>query len=203
MTRYDHGDERQWLGGEAHIPLNNGRLRPFSLWRWLALGPVTRLAGVAAAAAALGSLGTVGVMNRQGARARPPGRAQPAQAAKERRTAMEHLREEYMERRDERQGGQDVGVVLAAFGLGLMAGTAVVLLTTPESGASVRARLRRGMETARRELDDIVDETAESWGVVRDDARDAVKRTAAKIKEAAKVTRDAVTESGKVKPNTP
>ena len=50
------------------------------------------------------------------------------------------------------------------------------------------------METARHELDEIVGETTESWVRVRDDAQDAVKRTATKIKEAAKVTKDAVAE---------
>lgn len=78
----------------------------------------------------------------------------------------------------------------------VLAGAVVTLLTTPESGLSVRNRLKRGAETAKRELDGIVGETKESWGRVCNETGEAVTRTAIKIKEAAKVTKEAVTEGG-------
>ncbi len=112
-------------------------------------------------------------------------------------------------RADERRGRNDnadvmgVGTVLAAFGLGMLAGAVVTLLTTPEPGESVRRRVRRGAETAQEELGGIVGEAKESWSRVRNDAQDAVKRTATKIKEAAKVTREAVTEGEIPVPKTP
>ncbi len=101
---------------------------------------------------------------------------------------------------DERWVREDDGstmggaAVLAAFGLGLLAGALVTLLTTPETGESVRRRVRRGVDTAREELDEIMDEAKDSWSRVRDDAQEAVKRTTTKIKEAAKVTKEAVIE---------
>lgn len=107
---------------------------------------------------------------------------------------MEQARADERRVRDNEAGGMGTGTILAAFGLGLLAGVAATLLTTPESGASVRRRVKRGVETASHELDEIVGETKESWVRVRDDAQDAVKRTATKIKEAAKVTKDAVAE---------
>jgi gas vesicle protein len=71
----------------------------------------------------------------------------------------------------------------------------VTLLTTPEPGESVRRRVRQGVETGRHELDEIVGETKESWNLMSNDAREAVKRTATKIKEAAKVVKEALGES--------
>jgi gas vesicle protein len=107
---------------------------------------------------------------------------------------MEQVREDERRRRNDNADAMGAGTVLAAFGLGLLAGAVVTLLTTPESGESVRRRVRRGAETAQGELDGIVEEAKESWGRVRDDAQDAVKRTATKIKEAAKGTKDALVE---------
>jgi len=103
-------------------------------------------------------------------------------------------------RADERRAGGDnadamgVGTILAIFGLGALAGAVMTLLTTPESGESVRRRVRRGAETAHEEFDGIVGEAKESWGRVRNDAQDAVKRTATKIKEAAIDTKEALAE---------
>lgn len=93
---------------------------------------------------------------------------------------------------EESGGGMGAAVVLAAFGLGALAGAVAVLLTTPVSGPSVRQRLRRGAETARQELDEIVTETEDSWKSVAESARGAMKKTAARIKEAAQVTKDAI-----------
>lgn len=102
--------------------------------------------------------------------------------------------------RDDRRRGQDdeadsalgAGAVLAAFGLGALAGAVVVLLTTPVSGPSVRQRLRRGAETARHELDEIVAETEQAWKPVAESARGAINKTATRIKEAVQVTKEAM-----------
>jgi gas vesicle protein len=107
---------------------------------------------------------------------------------------MEQRRDDERQVREYEAGSVGAGTVLAAFGLGLLAGALATLLTTPEPGESVRRRVRRGVETARHELDGIVGETKESWSRVRDDAQDALKRTATKIKEAAKVTKEALAE---------
>lgn len=107
---------------------------------------------------------------------------------------MEQVREEERRIVDDKAGSIDAGTMVAAFGLGLLAGAAVMLLTTPESGSSVRSRVKRGVDTVRHELDEIVEETKESWSQVRDDAREAIKRTAAKMKESAPVTKDALAE---------
>lgn len=97
--------------------------------------------------------------------------------------------------RSGRDGGADamgVGSVLAAFGLGLLAGAGVALLTTPESGAAVRNRLKRGMETAKSELDEVAGGAKEDWNTVGSDVREAMKRTASRVKEAAEITKDAL-----------
>jgi gas vesicle protein len=105
------------------------------------------------------------------------------------------------ERMDERRGrdgeveAMGVGTILAAFGLGLLAGAAVTLLTTPESGAAVRNRLKRGMETAEQELDEIAGEIKEGLNAVDNDVREAVKRTATRVKQAAEVTKEALAKN--------
>lgn len=107
---------------------------------------------------------------------------------------MEQAGEGTKRERDDDAGAVGAGTILAAFGLGLVAGATVMLLTTPESGSSVRRRVKRGVDAARHELGEMVEETKESWSQIRDDAREAVKRTAAKMKEAAQVTKDALAE---------
>ncbi|NJN69232.1 MAG: YtxH domain-containing protein [Nitrospira sp.] len=86
-----------------------------------------------------------------------------------------------------------MGAILAAFGLGLLAGTVATLLTTPESGSSVRNRLRRGVETAKKEMDEVVGEATQDWATVSGDVSDAVKRTASRVKKATEVTKGAMT----------
>ena len=90
----------------------------------------------------------------------------------------------------------ELGVVtiLAAFGLGLMAGAVATLLTTPESGATVRNRVKRGVDTARKEFDETMGEVKEDWSAVGDEIYDSVKRTASRVKQAAEVTKDALAE---------
>jgi len=58
----DDWEEKQWLGGEAHVPLFNGRPRTMVLGKWLASELLPLLSCAAAAGVALGSLGTIGVM---------------------------------------------------------------------------------------------------------------------------------------------
>lgn len=115
---------------------------------------------------------------------------------------MELIREDERRGRSHEAGAMGAATLLAAFGFGLLAGAVVTLLTTPESGASVRNRLKRGAETAKRELDGIVGETKESWDRVRNETGEAVTRTSSRIKEAAKVTKEAVTEEGTPVPKT-
>ena len=98
---------------------------------------------------------------------------------------MEEERPDERRLRDDEVGATDMGTILAAFGLGLLTGAVMTLLATPESGTTVRSRLKRGVETARREFDGIVGETKEAWSQVRNDAREAVKQTTTKVKKAA------------------
>lgn len=116
---------------------------------------------------------------------------------------MEPAREDERRARGDASGTLGATTVLAAFGIGLLAGAVVTLLTTPESGTSVRKRLKRGAEAAKHELDEIAGETKESWERVRDDTGEAVKRTAIRIKEAARVTKEALAEDGTSVPKTP
>lgn len=184
-----HGDDReelQWLGGEAHVGSYGGRPKPAPLWQ-LIHGSLLLLAGVG-----LGSLTTVGVMKREyGKQQRQRGNF-IARTSSERRVTMEQERSDAQGRRDGEIEAMGVGTILAAFGLGLLAGAAFTLLTTPESGVSVRNRLKRGMETAREELDEIVGESKEDWNTVSEDVRKAVKRTATRVKQAAEVTKEAL-----------
>jgi len=202
MGRMDGWEERQWLGGEAHVSPYNGSSRTFALrWR-LASDIISLLAGAAAVGAALGSLGTVGVMKAgQGQQRMQIGKLY-TRTASERSDTMEQGRANERRGWEDEAGSVGAGTILAAFGLGLLAGALATLLTTPEPGESVRRRVRRGVETARHELDGIVEEAKESWSRVRDDAQDAVKRTATKIKDAARVTKEAVAEGGPSAPKT-
>ena len=189
MWRSDDKEAREWLGGEAHVPFNEGGRSSLCGLRSLVSDVLPVLAG-----AVLGSLGTVGIMNAESHRQKVKPGEQTERGAGERRESLEQADEGTTRERDDNAGAVGTGTVLAAFGFGLLAGAVVALLTTPESGSSVRRRLKRGVDRARHELDDIVEEAGESWSQVRDDARDAVKRTATKIKGAAQVTKDAVTQ---------
>jgi gas vesicle protein len=194
MKRMDHWEERQWLGGEAHVASPNGRPGAMVLGKWLASELVPPLAGAAAVGVALGSLGTIGIMKMEPHKPRSRTGERDASTSSERSGSMDQIRGNERQARYDEGGAMGAGTVLAAFGLGLLAGALATLLMTPEPGESVRRRVRRGLETARHELDGIVEETKESWSRVRDDAQDAVKRTTTRIKEAAKVTKEAVAE---------
>ncbi len=158
-----------------------------SLRLWAASGSLPVLVG-----AILGSLGSFGVVKLEYKKPRKPIDGRNIQISNERSESMEQIRTD--ERRARGDDAMGAGRILAIFGLGALAGAVVTLLTTPEPGESVRRRVRRGAETAQEELDGIVGEAKESWGRVRDDAQDAVKRTATKIKEAAKGTKEALVE---------
>ncbi len=190
MRRVDDREEMQWLGGEAHVRANDGRSSRSRVLQWLSSEVMTLLAG-----AAIGSLGTAGAMRVEGEKRHRRIGERVVRVSNERSGTMEQVRADERRMRDNEPGGMGTGTILAAFGLGLLAGAVATMLTTPESGTSIRRRVKRGVETASHELDEIVGETKESWVRVRDDAQDAVKRTATKIKEAAKVTKDAVAES--------
>jgi len=108
------------------------------------------------------------------------------------------MEQERMNDRSGRDGGVDamgVGTILAAFGFGLVAGAVVTLLTTPESGTSVRNRLKRGIDTAKNELDEVVGGVKKDWETVGGDVGDAVKRTASRVKQAAEVTKEALVKN--------
>ena len=198
MRRGDDREEMQWLGGEALVHPNNIRPDPSRVLRWLATKVMTLVAG-----AVLGSFGTVGAMRTEGrSRQRQIGEHDD-RVTNERSIHMDQVREDDRRRRGDDSGAMGATAVLAAFGLGLLAGAVVTLLTTPESGTSVRTRLKRGAEAAKRELGEIAGETKESWDKVRDDTEDAVKRTATRIKEAARVTKEALSEDGNSVPKVP
>ncbi|TKS63906.1 MAG: hypothetical protein EWM73_00976 [Nitrospira sp.] len=198
MRRVDDREGMQWLGGEAHIRANDGRSSRSRLLQWLSSEAMTLLAG-----AALGSLGTVGAMRAEGVKRHRRIGNRVVRVSSERSETMEQVRADERRVRDNGAGDMGTGTILAAFGLGLLAGAVATLLMTPESGASVRRRVKRGADTAQEELAGIVGEAKESWRRVRDDAQSAVTRTATKIKEAAKVTREAVAEGEISVPKTP
>lgn len=186
MYRIDDQHGRQWLGGEAHVRPYNGRPRRVSLRRLISKS-LLLLAGIG-----LGSLGTAGVMKRESGKRSDRIGHFTADRSRERGATME---QERTNERSGRDGGVDamgVGTILAAFGFGLLAGAVATLLTTPESGGSVRNRLKRGMETAKNELDEVVGRAKEDWNTVGGDVREAVKRTASRVKEAAETTKDAL-----------
>ena len=176
------GEEEWWLGGEAHIGRPHGwsgRRSPLSgagsVWRWM-----------------LGIFGSITL----GALA---GRAEKREIITgmehhdhERSTMMEHERSRAPQGYEVDDGGIGALTVMVAFGMGLAAGAAAGLLTTPEAGTVVRRRLQRGAETARRAFDEALTDSKASWGSVGKEAREAMKRTTARLKDAAQVTKDAV-----------
>jgi gas vesicle protein len=192
--RSDDREETLWLGGEAHVRSYDGRPIPSFLRQWMTLEVLPLLAGAAAAGIALGSFGTVGMMKARQEPSRKRIGERIDTVSHERKESMEQGRADDRQVRDDEADAMGAWTILAAFGFGLLAGATVTLLTTPEPGSSVRRRVKRGVDTAREELDEIVKETKESWGQVRDDAREAVKRTAVKMKDAAQATKDALAE---------
>lgn len=197
MQCVDDQDGRRWLGGEAHVRLYNGRPRTVSLKR-LIPESLLLLAGIG-----LGSLGTAGVMKREDEKGSDPIGDSGANRSRERSVTMEQERTNDRPGRDGGIEGMGVGTILAAFGFGLLAGAVVTLLTTPESGTSVRNRLKRGMETAKNELDEVVGGAKEDWETVGSDVREAVKRTATRVKEAAEITKDALASGDATDRRTP
>ena len=178
----------QWLGGEAQVYPHIGERKPAS-WTRLISGAMLLLAGMG-----IGRLAAIG--------GGTPGHARQEDGVGDRETCAPTERSETMERRrdEDRPTGSgavdELGVVtiLAAFGLGLMAGAVTALLTTPESGTAVRNRLKRGVDTARREFDETMGEVKQDWSTVGDEICDSVKRTASRVKQAAEVTKDALAD---------
>jgi gas vesicle protein len=187
MRHIENREDARWLGGEAHVHPIMGGPKPAPLARWLS-GGVLVLAGIGLdRLAAFESLrpGDATPRNQIG----DSGSHQPS----ERSGNMEQRREEDRRVGSGMDDGTGVVTVLAAFGLGLVAGVAATLLTTPESGASVRNRIKRGMDTARKEFDETVEEAKLDWSAVGDEICDSVKRTASRVKQAAEVTKGALT----------
>lgn len=185
---YENGEHAWWLGGEAHVGRDSLRGRRASGWRVMAVEAIPLLIG-----AAIGSLGAFGATVSASGTSRRLSTERCAETTAERRPSMEPEQDNRRRGRDDEAGGaMGAAAVLAAFGLGALAGAVVVVLTTPVSGPSVRQRLRRGAETARHELDEIVAETEQAWKPVGEGAREAIKKTATRIKEAAQVTKEAM-----------
>lgn len=193
MSRIDNLEEMPWLGGEAHVRPSNGGPQGARLWRWLVASNIPALAGAAAVGVVLGSLASTR-SQAEDRRTRRRSSAKGAPPAAEQSEPREPAQAEGMRICDAETASPGSGALLAGFGLGVLAGAVVALLTTPEPGSSVRRRMTRGLETARRELDEIVDETSQSWGQVRDETRHAGIRMAAKMKEAAQATTKAVAD---------
>jgi len=181
-------DEGGWLGGEAQVYPHVEKGTSASLIRLIS-GGILLLAGMG-----IGRVTRIGSgTHKQAQKPDEVGDVKP-RAPMERSGTMERRRDEA---RSAGSGGVDeLGVVtiVAAFGLGLMAGAVTTLLTTPESGTSVRNRLKRGVDTARKEFDETVGEVKEDWSEVGDEIYDSVKRTASRVKHAAEVTKDALTD---------
>lgn len=185
-------EEGGWLGGEAQVYPHVRKEKSASLIRLIS-GGMLLLAGMG-----IGRVtGIGGGTCKQAQRKDEVGDAK-LRAPMERSGTMERRRDED---RSAGSGGIDeLGVVtiVAAFGLGLMAGAVTALLTTPESGLSVRNRLKRGVDTARKEFDETVGEVKEDWSEVGDEIYGSVKRTASRVKHAAEVTKDALTDGNGV-----
>ncbi len=187
MRHVESQEEAQWLGGEAHVRPYMGTPKPASL-KGLLSGGILLLAGIG-----IGRLAADGGLQHEQGKQRDHIADVEAHRPSERSGNMGQRQAE--ERFAEDRGVDAVGIVtiLAAFGIGLVAGAVTTLLTTPESGTSVRNRLKRGMDTARKEFDDVVGEAKKDWTVVGDEISDSVKRTASRMKQAAEVTKDALT----------
>ncbi len=192
MRGEDNWEETQWLGGEAQVYPGLGSPKPMSLKRFFS-GMMLLVAGV--------GIGRLAMID-----GRPQGDMRQEGNAVQRERYAPTERSETMERRrDEDEGVRrgsvdELGVVtiVAAFGLGLVAGAVTALLTTPESGTSVRNRVRKGMDAAKREFDETVGEVKQDWSSVGDHISDSVKRTTSRVKQAAEVTKEALTDDNDV-----
>ena len=182
-------DEVRWLGGEAQVYPRVGERKPTWQNRLMA-GSLCVLAGIG-----IGRLGSTGGARReqQGQQGQQPDRTVDAGIRREGRGNMEQGREEEKSSGDGRVDDLAVVTILAALGLGLVVGVAAALVAAPESGTAVRSRLKRGMDTAKKEFDETVGEMKEDWSAVGSEICDSVKRTASRVKQAAEVTKDALT----------
>jgi gas vesicle protein len=186
--RGDDQHEAWWLGGEAQVYPRMAERKSIPLKHALT-GGVLLLAGMG-----------IGHLTATGSETRGTGRrhnrignsATPMPS--ERSMPMEQNREMARPGGSGSVDGLGVVTILAAFGLGLVAGAVTTLLSTPESGTSVRNRLKRGMDTAKKEFDETVGEVKQDWSAVGDEICDSVKRTASRVKQAAEITKDALTD---------
>ena len=181
-------DEAQWLGGEAQVYPHVVKPKP-APWARLISGGLLLLAGMG-----IGRLAAID------GKVQGPVRGENCNGNDGTCTPTERSGTMGRRRDEDRPAGSgtvdELGVVtiLAAFGLGLMAGAVATLLTTPESGASVRNRVKRGVDAARKEFDETMGEVKEDWSAVGDEIYDSVKRTASRVKQATEVTKDALAD---------
>lgn len=103
---------------------------------------------------------------------------------------------------EECTGPSDSGLAttLIAFGVGVLAGAIAVLLTTPDSGPSMRRRLGRGAAVAKKEMEGVLGDITEDLGVLRDRAREAIHRTGSRLGQAAEATKDALAADEQAQP---
>ena len=186
MRRFANQEATPWLGAEAQVYPSLGQRRLVPL-RGLVSGGMLLCAGFG-----IGRLGArAGLKREHGQEGDQLVDIKPV-TPDERRRIMEQRRKEDRLAGSGMDDGMGVVTVLAAFGLGLVAGVAATLLTTPESGPSVRNRIKRGMDTARKEFDEAVEEAKQDWSVVGDGISDSVKRTASRVKQAAEAAKEAM-----------
>jgi gas vesicle protein len=88
------------------------------------------------------------------------------------------------------RGRRSIGLALS-FAAGAALGAAITLLLTPESGADVRRRIRRGARAAQEELTGLASETREALGALGQDARQTMRRTATRLGSAMSATTEA------------
>lgn len=104
--------------------------------------------------------------------------------------------------KQENSEGVGLAMVIAAFAFGVLGGAVAVLLSTPESGAVLRERIRRGAAVAKGELEGVLSEAKGAWETLRADARQGVDRTKARATAAVDATKEALKEEKPGRPAT-
>ncbi|MGH8473131.1 MAG: hypothetical protein ACREVJ_11890, partial [Gammaproteobacteria bacterium] len=93
---------------------------------------------------------------------------------------------------DDRHRGGCVGTLSLAFVLGVVFGSGMALLLTPDSGSRMRLRLRQGAKTAQEEFADVAIEAREALGALGKDARQTIRQTASRLGAALGATKQAL-----------
>jgi gas vesicle protein len=94
----------------------------------------------------------------------------------------------------ENQGSSgDCGMVNTfVFIAGFLLGAGAALLFAPETGASMRGRLSRGVKTAQDEFSGAAAETKDAFNTLSQEAQHAMKHTATRFSAAVEATKDAI-----------